>query len=303
MLLNKIFYLLHASSYVFKIRILRRENPFIGGLIVNDRCNLACEHCRVGSKIGKDVSYEQILDGMKLFHQKGIRSLFLVGGEPCIWKDDEKNLDDIVQMARKIGFKTVTIYTNGTLPIQTDADIVFVSLDGLREVNNKLRGETFDKVIQNISQSRHPNININATINSRNEHQLESFCEYINQINNINGIFFYFHTPYYGMDELFLDIDQKRKIILRILKLKKKYRILNSTACLNMVYKDKWRRPTQYCCVWDKGKLFKCCRAIGNAEVCKNCGYLGYPELEAIMHLYPSALVNALNYLPVIRKQ
>ena len=34
-------------------------------------------------------------------------------------------------------------------------------------------------------------------------------------------------------------------------------------------------------------------------EVCKECGYLGYPEIINISKLKPSAIWSALNYLPV----
>ena len=75
-----------------------------------------------------------------------------------------------------------------------------------------------------------------------------------------------------------LDLDEKRKIIRRILTLKLQgFKILNSRACLKMVYSDTWKRPSKLCYVYDKNKLFQCCRAIGNDQVCENCGYLGYP--------------------------
>ncbi len=38
-------------------------------------------------------------------------------------------------------------------------------------------------------------------------------------------------------------------------------------------------------------------RAVDTPGVCEHCGYLGYPELELLMRLKPSALAAALSYV------
>lgn len=296
---EKIGYLLYGASYFIKTKVFGRDIPFIGGLVINDKCNLSCRQCRVSDNKGENLPYNDVEKGLKAFYDKGIRSVFIEGGEPFLWKDEKYRLDDIVNLARRIGFKTISIYTNGTLGIETSADVVFVSLDGLKETNDYLRGNIFDRVLQNIQNSTHLNININFTINTINCDQLEDFCEFIKGNNNINGVFFYFHTPYYGVDELFLNLDQRRKLIRQILRLKKRrYKILNSSACLKMVYKDKWKRPSRLCYVYDKNKMYQCCRAIGSEQTCRECGYLGYPEIISILKLRPSSILAAMNYLP-----
>jgi Fe-coproporphyrin III synthase len=296
---NKIDYLLYCAWYFTATKVFGQDIPFIGGLVINDRCNLKCRQCRVGDIHGRNLLYSEVSSGLDAFYKLGIRSLFIEGGEPFLWEDRSRQLEDIVELARKTGFKIVTIYTNGTLPIETGADVVFVSLDGLRDSNNFLRGNVFDKVISTIENSSHPNININFTINRVNAADIEPFCEYVRQIRNIKGVFFYFHTPYYGIDDLFLCLEEKRRIIDRILSLKKRgFKILNSESCLTMVSKDNWARPSRLCYVYDKNRLFQCCRAIGNDLVCKHCGYLGYPEIISMLKLHPSSILAAMNYLP-----
>jgi len=299
---RKIKYLFYAIRYLFKTKILRQEIPFIGGLVINEKCNLHCKQCDVANRNIPDLSYEDIRRGLQIFYDKGIRSVFIEGGEPYLWSDGDYNLEDVIKLARKIGFHLVSIYTNGTFPIDVSTDSVFVSIDGLKETTNDLRGNginIYDKVIKNIKESSHPNIIINYTINSRNQNEIESFCEEMSNIEQIKGIFFYFHTPYFGFDELFLDVEKKKQIIKRILNLKKKdYKIFNSTACLKGVYKDNWIRPSKLCYVYADNKLYQCCRAFGNDNACKNCGYLGYPEIIYILKLRPSAIISALNYLP-----
>jgi MoaA/NifB/PqqE/SkfB family radical SAM enzyme len=281
---------------------LRQEIPFIGGLVINEKCNLHCKQCDVNNRAIPDLSYEDIKKGLQIFYDMGIRSVFIEGGEPSLWRDGNYKLDDVVKLARKIGFHLISIYTNGTFPINFSTDSVFVGIDGLKETTNDLRGNginIYDSVIKNIQESKHPNIIINYTINSRNEAEIESFCDEMNKIKQVKGIFFYFHTPYYGFDKLFLNMEQKRKIIKRILNLKRKgYKIFNSYACLKGVFKDNWIRPSKICYVYADNKLYQCCRALGNDDACKNCGYLGYPEIIYILKLKPSAIMSALNYLP-----
>jgi MoaA/NifB/PqqE/SkfB family radical SAM enzyme len=298
-MIKQISYLLYGINYLIQTKIFRKEIPFIGGLVINESCNLKCKHCRVSNRKIPDLSYKDVENGLRIFYEKGIRSVFIEGGEPFLWKSDDKKLEDVINLARKIGFKAVSIYTNGTFPIKTSADTVFVSLDGLKETNDKLRGKIYDKVMSKIKQSKHPSIIINYTINQQNHPDIEQFCQEIAKINQIKGVFFYFHTPYYGKDKLFVNLDEKMAIIKRIFKLKKQgHKILNSTACLNGVYKDNWKRPSKICYVYADNKLYQCCRAFGNDEVCKNCGYLGYPEIIYILKLRPTAIYSALSYLP-----
>ena len=299
---KRIQYCNYAFGYLFRTKILRQRIPFIGGLVINEKCNLRCKHCDVANKNIPDLSYEDIKKGLQIFYDKGIRSVFIEGGEPFLWRDGKMRLEEIIQLTRNLGFHLVSVYTNGTFPIVVSADSVFVSIDGLKKTTNELRGRgknIYDVIVKNIKQSTHPNIIINFTINARNKNDLEIFCEEMSKIKQIKGIFFYFHTPYFGIDELFIGFDEKRIIIELIFSLKKKgYKIFNSNACLRSVARNNWTRPSELCYVYANNKLFECCRANGNEEACHNCGYLGYPEIIHILDLKPTAILSALNYLP-----
>jgi len=295
-------YILFGLGYVIKTKIFRKEIPFFGGLVINEKCNLNCCHCRVKNREGvKDLTFREVEKGLGVLYKMGIRSVFIEGGEPFLWKENDKTLNDIVLLAKKIGFKLVSIYTNGTFPITISADLVFVSIDGLKENNNKLRGggrNIYDSVMKNITESNHEKIIINYTINEQNKDDIEEFCKGILKIKQIKGVFFYFHTPYYGKDNLYLEFDEKKKIIEKIITLKKKrYSILNSYSGLKSVYKNSWKRPTKLCYVYASNELYQCCRSFGNIYACENCGYLAYPEIINVIRLNPESIINALNYL------
>lgn len=280
-----------AARYWIATQFLRRKKPLVGGLVVNDRCNLHCRQCRVSNRSIPDASYDDLVKAMRSFRTLQIRTLFLEGGEPFLWRDGPRRLEDIVTTARELGFSFLSMYTNGTLRLETSADTVFVSLDGLSETNDRLRGVSYDRVMSNIARSDHPNVWINYTINALNRQDIVPFCNMVADTTNLKGVFYNFHTPYYGRDELFLEPEQKRRIIAVLLDLKKRnLPVANSTAALRAVMSDHWTRPGHSCRLWADGRMFTCCRAIGNSFACRHCGYLLYAEIAQSLRLRPTAL-------------
>jgi sulfatase maturation enzyme AslB (radical SAM superfamily) len=294
-------YCFAGAGHILDTRVLKKPSPLVGGIALNDSCNLHCRHCSVANRNIPDMSFDEICFGLRILHGMKIRTLFIEGGEPFLWKSENRILEDVVRYSRSIGFRSIIVYTNGTFPIETSADSVFVSLDGLKDTNDRLRGRTFNRVIRNIEVSAHPKILINFTINSINEAEIEEFCREIVLVENIRGIFFYFYTPnnpYDGRDELFLDHERRALIIERLFVLKSNgFPVLNSRAALKGVQKNMWDRPTDLCYLYANNELYQCCRAVGNQEICADCGYLGYAELHYISRLKPGAILAAMKTL------
>lgn len=288
--------IIYGFNYIINHQIFKRNTPLICGLVVTNKCNLRCRHCRVVKRKSDVLSFEEITTVINSFYKQGGRSLYLEGGEPFIWRDGQYTLEDIVEYSHRIGFFTSIIYTNGTFPLKTSADTVFISIDGLQKTYDFLRGETFNRIMKNIHESQHPSLYINYTINNYNKDEIQEFCEYINKENQIQGIFFYFHTPYYGFDDLYLDRNKRDEILYQLLGYKKKYKILNSQAGLKSAIRNDWKRPLDICHIYENGKIYKCCRFPGNPELCQNCGYLSYAEINQTLKLKPSAILNALKY-------
>jgi MoaA/NifB/PqqE/SkfB family radical SAM enzyme len=268
-------------------RVLRRETPIVAGIALNDSCNLRCRHCRVANRGIPDMTMAEVNAGLRRLRAMGPRVLYIEGGEPFIWRDRELGLEDVIASARSLGFGIVIIYTNGTQPIRTSADAVYVSLDGLRDTNNRLRGLIYDQVLANIASSAHRNITINFTINRENEPEIERFCETMTHERNVRGLFFYFYTPGAPpageIDNLRLSEDAKAAIVDRLLRLKARgVPVRNSVAALNRVRNDHWTRPSGLCYLYAENRMYRCCRSIDQPEICRECGYLGYAELESI---------------------
>ncbi|MCR5163137.1 MAG: radical SAM protein [Thermoguttaceae bacterium] len=291
-------YLLFGAGYWVRRRIFSRRTPFIAGLVLNQSCNLACDGCRV-RQAGRDAdaSRADVEKALADFRRSGVRNLAITGGEPFFWESDGWRVRDVIHEARRLGFLAVTVYTNGTLPFDDcGADAVFVSPHGMEGTSGN--GEAWQKCRENLDSTTHPNVILNFTINSRNASTLREVCEFVRGHDRIRGVFFYFHTPYYGRDELFQPMEEKRQIVREILALKREgFPIFNSAAALKSFDRDDWKRPSDLCVVWERGRIFRCCRSNSNEDSCRNCGYLGYLELEQILALKPSAIFEGTRYV------
>ena len=179
--------IIYGIKYIIDHKIFNSNTPLICGLVVTNRCNLRCRHCRVVNRKSDDLSFEEISTVINSFYKQGGRSLYLEGGEPFIWRDRQYTLEDIVDYSHRIGFFTTIIYTNGTFPLKTSADTVFISIDGLEKTHDFLRGETFNKIMKNIYESSHPSLYINYTINNYNKDEISEFCQYIDGAKKIQG--------------------------------------------------------------------------------------------------------------------
>jgi Fe-coproporphyrin III synthase len=286
----------YGVKYLAGFHVLRKHTPLIRGLVLTNRCNLHCRHCDVAARGAMDLSFDEVTAAVDAFYRDGGRCLYLEGGEPFLWRDGSQRLDDIVVYARRLGYLTVVVYTNGTLPLRTAADTVFVSVDGLRATHDALRGASFDRIMGNIRESPHPSLFVNYTVNARNMDEIGAFCDHVEGFGNIRGVFFYLHTPYYGHDALELGPAERQRVLNELLALRKSHRILNSRAGLLSALRNDWARPLDVCSVYEKGVVYQCCRYSGDPELCRRCGYLSYAEIGQVLRSRPSAVMNALEY-------
>ena len=288
--------LIFGLYYVLSCRLMKNPPPLICGLNMHNICNLKCLHCRITDRPDESLTFEDSKRLIDLFYTGGGRTIYFEGGEPFMWKDGDYRLEDVASYARNRGYLATVIYTNGTFPINTSADTVFISLDGLRATNDHIRGKTFDRIIQNIQDSAHPSLYINYTINNLNKNEISDFCDYIKGVNQIKGVFFYFHSPYYGYDELYIDKPGRNEVLKILIKNKNRHKILNSVAGLKSALRNDWKRPLEICRIFEGERIYTCCRFEGNKELCDNCGYLSYAEINQVLKFKPSAIWNALKY-------
>ena len=170
------------------------------------RCNLKCVHCYAQSK---DVEYKNELttqEGKDLIDdlaQFGAPVILFSGGEPIMRKD----LPELAQYARQKGMRAV-ISTNGTLIDKKMAKVlkdiglsyVGVSLDGMRETNDKFRGMkgAFDAALAGMRNclAEGVKVGLRFTINKKNVKDIPAIFDLLEK-EKIPRVCFY-HLVYAG---------------------------------------------------------------------------------------------------------
>lgn len=150
------------------------------------RCNLSCRHCYINpEQHGTDtLSIGTIIDWLNLFYDPLRQTnLIFLGGEPTLHPD----LAEAIRAARRIGYASITIDTNGYLfhdilhrVTPEDVDYISFSLDGATpETNDPIRGNgSFDRCVAGIAASVSAGFNTSViyTVSRANIHQLEKMA-------------------------------------------------------------------------------------------------------------------------------
>jgi len=284
------------AVFVWRFVVLRRPEPLIYGIAVTDRCNLHCRGCHVSNTGRPDMTWDRLVATMREAWRRGFRELYFSGGEPMLWRDGERTLENAIVEAKRIGFFHVHVYTNGLLGLNTSADLVWVSMDGLPGTFERRRGHHFLPVERAVREGRHPRVAVIYVIDRNTAEGIEPFLRWVQETSfPVIGVMFYFHTPYYGRDELFLTAEERAPILDRLLDcLRAGLPILNSRAGLLALKSGDWPRRVPVAHVADIDGEYVCCRA--SDDVCVDCGYAACTELAEFQRLRPSALLGMTRY-------
>lgn len=290
--MKSFFYL---PLWFFKARVLGIKRPLQTVLFISDKCNLACKHCSVYRMTNPNIkSYEQIREELEYSYRLGSRFVDFEGGEPTLWHDGEKDLNSLIRLSKKIGFYSATITTNAYMPFAgSEADSIWVSLDGLGEYHNDIRGKgVFERLVKHIKEANHPRISVNMVINSRNYTSVEETIHFAKENPDIQAISLNFHNPYPGTEHLSLDRETRARVIDLIIQKKKAgYPIMNSVSGLKLM-----KNPASFkkeCWVSnfilsDGRRLTEC--AGKTAGLCDSCGLSMSGEMRSVFSLKPDTI-------------
>ena len=271
---------LYFAGFGIKTVLFRQKKPILGTVILTDKCNLKCKHCSVNNITAKVHPYAQIKKEMQTLYDMGVRILFFCGGETFLWRDGEKNLRDLVIEAKKMGFLIVNTVTNGTFPIDLpEADLILLSLDGDRERHNIIRGNTYDTIMENISNATSDNICLYMAINQINKNTVKDVCLTARDTKNIRAVSFNFHTPYPDTKELALSKEAKSACCEDIKEMiKAGAPVFNLKSALKHLINNSFPTPCHQCVVIENGKISTCGRCIEVEGLCEECGYFFVAE-------------------------
>jgi sulfatase maturation enzyme AslB (radical SAM superfamily) len=181
--------------------------------------------------------------------------------------------------------------------IPLDADLVWVSIDGSERIHDLIRGAgTFALIIDNLKATNHRRVSLNMTINRLNAGEVEAVAELARRLPNMHGVSFNFHTPYLRVEELSLPLEERAKVIDRILKLKRQgFPVLNTVGGLKALKSNQWRRPVSMIQLMEKDRIYECCFGREQPGVCQKCGYGVIAELSQIKNWNIPTILESLS--------
>lgn len=295
----KLTQLLYLPLWWFRAKFLGRKQPLQSVIFISDRCNLSCKHCSVyNHKAPLTKTYEQLKEELEYCYSLGSRFVDFEGGEPFLWEDQGRRVDDLCELARKIGFFSCTITTNAQLPFpNSKADSIWVSLDGVGEYHERVRGKgTFERLEKNVASSGHPALSANMAINTLNVDSVEAAIQYVKDSPYFQKISLNFHTPFPGTESLALSEEKRKEVIDLIISYKKKhYPIMNSISGLKYMRDLNFKKVC-----WMSNFIFtdgtrspECAGSVSG--VCDKCGFCMAGEERAVMNLKPDTVLAGMN--------
>lgn len=279
-------------SYGFKTFILRKELPYLFGLVITDKCNLNCFYCESKNSGKFHFSFEHAKDTLENAYLRGHRSLYFTGGEPMIWENNGHTLDELIQYARKIGFLEIFIFTNGTVPLNIKQCNYIVTIDGPKSIHNQIRQNTYDLILQNVEEAVTKAIFASITFSKSNFLYLDQFVKEVIGTKLFRGISFNLLTHWPEIvKEHGVSQDERKQLLDNIWELKNRgFPIVLSKAAYKALRNNNWKRPIPQIELGTKDRIFTCCRDIDNPTVCENCGYANCVEVSQILSFKPSAM-------------
>ena len=246
--------------------------PRIANYEITSRCNLHCEHCywMKCANSADELSDDQWREVFVDHKSKGVSFAFLTGGEPTLRLS-------VIEMADRV-FNGLSIASNGVIKIPEHIKRrIFISLDGPREVHNRIRGSNvFDKVLKNIKDDKR--VLIAPTLSRSNYRHIAELVR-IARDSNVEGITFALYTSHTDKDDpLLLTGDELEQVIASLHKAWKENRdIVFMTPYIIELSR---RKEHQHDCFF-KGRNFISFNAameikkpcvLGEGVNCRTCG-------------------------------
>lgn len=284
----------YLPLWFLKNRVLGRKAPLQTVLFITDYCNLRCRHCTPSGHGCTQVKpFEQIKEELAYSYRLGSRFVDFEGGEPTLWRDGERTLNDLYRLAKEMGFFSCTLTTNGQRPFgDTLADSVWVSVDGYQSYHDQIRGAgTFAALDANIRSSGHPALSISMAVNRLNRPSLADTVRYAQTNPAIRSIALNLHTPFPDTEELTMSWAERCEVLDELIDLKRSGApIMNSLSGLRIMKKRGFSKDcwiANYILV--DGTKLPCCPG-SQLGVCDDCGFCMSGEMYSVLRLRPDTL-------------
>lgn len=195
-LMNPAFFLLNEAycelSSLFPA--ILGHNPLVLKVRITSKCNLSCPFCYLKDGLNqKEEGNLSIEEWEKILSKLPKHTIIdITGAEPIAYAE----IIPFIRLLKRLGLK-YSMTTNGTLYnketalelVKNGLQVLMVSIDGLEETHNRLRGndKAFSRTIEFIKRieeakkqlgSKTPLINIKSTVLDENHYELLSLIDY-----------------------------------------------------------------------------------------------------------------------------
>ncbi len=106
-----------------------------------------------------------------------------------IWQSDGAYIHYIVSHARKLGFRDVALFTNGTHPLDIPCITFIVTVDGARDAHNAIRTDAYDTILTHVKEAK-TKVTASITLSKTNAEAMEAALKEITETHLFNGITF-----------------------------------------------------------------------------------------------------------------
>ncbi|MCQ2146010.1 MAG: radical SAM protein [Bacteroidales bacterium] len=285
--MNQLLQLFYLAYWFVNARIFGRHKPLQSVVFVTGGCDSSCRHCtdcRVSENHMK--SYDDIVRDLKACYDKGARILDIEGVNLIDWKDKDKQVGDIFEAARKIGFYNTSTMVPAKFwqrwkEIDAKVDIIWVSISGEKDL----------PLIDNDRKA-----SLYMVVNANNYKEIERILDFAKSHKNIDQIAFNFHTPFKGSEEMALSQEQRTSVIELLISSKKKgYPIMNTVSGLKNMLNLNFKRYCWICnFVYCDGRQSPICIDNKDSGMCDKCGFSMAGEMNAVFRFKPDTILTGL---------
>lgn len=229
------------------INTMNNQSRPIGIFDLTSECPLRCRHCYFYTNvppIPTDLNDEEFLRRLKDVRDSyGIRSAFWIGGEPLL-------KPALLKRAMRL-FPRNAVATSGAVPIPVDLEAgLLVSIDGPKEVHDKLRGEgAFDDAMQNIKSLAGGSFALATTFTSISVDYIHALPDLVNSTRAI-GVLVGFHVGRPD-DPLRVDAHRRDAAVDELLQLQDEHpgTLLHSREAIEL-FRTRYNREISRHCIY-----------------------------------------------------
>ncbi len=236
--------LAHFGSNILRMHVQPGYRvPLSMHVVLTNRCNLTCTYCRTHDLPQKDIwttkALKKTITQMK---ECGTRRIHFTGGEPLLRDDIGQLIDHAKHEGIFVSFVSNGTYVPKRINDIKNADVVFISYDGIPEAHAQVRGKrSVEEVLAAIKTLKEAGINVwmTSVLTQLNAHRVDEIVAFARQQNikvNFTRLEFFKEPPYHlhplmeDVEDLILKGEARQKIFHRLLELKKKGAPIASTS-------------------------------------------------------------------------